>query len=67
MISPQTKVVLAGEGMPAQHTGNLLCDAKEQLQPLVNKKKGNLIVRYQISFPPKILSHHKQQILEALA
>ena len=34
MITPQTKVILEGEGMPSAQTGNFLGDAQEQLQPI---------------------------------
>lgn len=50
---------LEGEGMPFQLTGNFVSDAKEQLQIAGARKRGNLIVRYNIAFPKKILNHHK--------
>lgn len=66
MITPQTQVVLEKEGMPAQLTGNFVVDAQESLQSKQECKKGNLIVRYNIAFPKKILNHHKETILAAL-
>ncbi len=66
IITPQTRVVIANEGMPASHTGNFVQDTAEQLVPLAERKKGDLIVRYNIVFPAKILSHHKEIILAAL-
>lgn len=65
-ITPQTCMTIEGEGMPAQLTGNFVCDAKEQLQATADRKRGNLHVKYNIAFPKKILNHHKQSILEAL-
>jgi len=53
--------------MPAQLTGNFVVDAKEQLQGSQERKRGNLIVKYNIAFPKKILNHHKETILAALS
>lgn len=67
MITPQTQVCLEREGMPASFTGNFYADTVEQLQASKDRKKGNLIVRYNLQFPKKILNQHKQTILQALA
>jgi len=48
MISPQTKIVIAGEGMPANQSGNLVVDLNEQLKPLETRKRGDLIVKFNI-------------------
>ena len=66
MITPQTQVCLEGEGMPVQLSGCFVADASAQLQTKETQKRGNLIVKYNIAFPRKILNHHKQTILEAL-
>ena len=66
MISPQTKIVIAGEGMPANQSGNLVVDLNEQLKPLETRKRGDLIVKFNIQFPTKILNHHRENILQAL-
>jgi len=65
-ICPQTQVCIEGEGMPAEMTGNFVVDAKEQLLAPCARKRGNLIVKYNISFPKKILHQHKETILAAL-
>jgi DnaJ-class molecular chaperone len=31
------------------------------------KERGNLIVKFNITFPPKILAHHRAAMIEALA
>lgn len=67
MITPQTQVCISGEGMPASATGNFVMDCKEQLQPLNDRKKGDLFVKYNIEFPKKVLSHHKEALLACLA
>lgn len=67
MITPQTQVCIEGEGMPAQATGNFVVDCKEQLLPMSDRKKGNLIVKYQIMFPNKVLPHHRDAMLALLA
>ena len=66
IITPQTRVVIPNEGMPANHTGNFVVDTTEQLVPLVHRRKGDLVVRYNIEFPAKILNHHRETILAAL-
>jgi DnaJ-class molecular chaperone len=65
-ITPQTQVVLKGEGMPAQPVGNVLADTLCELKG-ADGPRGDLIVRYNIAFPKKILNHHKDSIMQALA
>jgi len=65
-ITPQIKVVLKGEGMPAQPIGNVLADTLSELKG-ADAPRGNLVVRYNIAFPKKILNHHKDSIMQALA
>lgn len=53
--------------MPASATGNFVMDCKEQLVPMGDRKKGNLIVKYHIDFPKKVLAHHREALLACLA
>ena len=58
---------MEGEGMPAQPTGNFVVDCQEQMVPLPERKKGSLIVKYNIEFPKRVLAHHRETILSMLA
>lgn len=67
LITPQTRLVVENEGMPHSPSGEVVVDTKEYIKTVSNRQKGNLIVRFNIKFPQKILTHHKETILGALA
>ncbi len=67
LVTPQTKLVVQNEGMPLAPTGEIVIDTQESIKTVTQRQKGNLVVRFNVKFPQKILSHHKQTILDALA
>ena len=66
VITPSTEVILEGEGMPLAQTGEVVIDTQEQLNPVADMPKGNMIIRFNVKFPRKILPHNIQTILDAL-
>lgn len=67
VVTPQSTIVLANEGMPNAQSGDIFLDAKSQLSAVCNLAKGNLRIEFDIEFPERIISEHKQTILTALA
>lgn len=67
VISPQTELRVAGEGMPFKERGDVVIDTQTVLKPKSEQKRGDLIVKFNILFPKKILMHNRQTMLEALA
>ena len=65
-ITPQTECRVAGEGMPISVSGDSVVDTKTQLIHHSQRQKGDLIVKFNIVFPKRILSHHKEEMLTAL-
>jgi len=67
VVSPQTKMEMANEGMPGSNSGDIVIDTKAQLASVQNQAKGKLFICFDIEFPQRILQHHKETILGALA
>jgi len=59
VITPQTKVVIEGEGMPVGYPGEVLIEGEESPEPMQERPKGNLVLRFNIKFPKKILAQNK--------
>lgn len=66
-LTPQTELKFVGEGMPLAETGDIIADTKTQLKPAKEQSRGDLIIRFNIEFPAKILMQHRNTMLEALA
>ena len=66
VISPSTELRVANEGMPRELTGNPVDDTTTQLQLESDRPKGDLIVRFNIVFPKKVLHENRQEIIAAL-
>ena len=67
VVTPQSTIVLAGEGMPNAQSGDVFIDAKAGLTAVCNQAKGDLRIEFDIAFPERIITEHKQTILTALA
>ena len=52
--------------MPISETGDAVADTKTQLIHHSKRQKGDLVVKFNIVFPTRILSHHKETMLGAL-
>lgn len=52
--------------MPLGRTGEVVIDAQETLNSVADMPKGNMIIRFNIKFPRKILAHNIATILDAL-
>lgn len=66
LITPQTEIRVAGEGMPCGQTGDVVVDTITQLQKKQDQEKGDLVVRFNILFPKRILTEHRQEMIAAL-
>ncbi len=64
IITPQTLKVVEGEGMPISQNPNT--DALAVLTGSGQLPRGNLYIRFDIQFPKKISSHHKQSLINTL-
>lgn len=64
IITPQTLKVVEGEGMPVSQSPN--ADALAVLTGSGQLPRGNLYIRFEIQFPKKISSHHKQTLINTL-
>jgi len=53
--------------MPFAPSGELVMDTQENIITVAKRQKGSLVVRFNIKFPQKILSQHRETILSALA
>jgi DnaJ-class molecular chaperone len=58
VVTPQSTIVLAGEGMPNAQSGDVFIDAKAGLHAVCNQAKGNLRIEFDIEFPERIISQH---------
>lgn len=65
-ITPQTKVVVEGEGMPMGYPGEIVIENQEAPEPETERPRGNLVLRFNIKFPRKILAQNKQRLVELL-
>lgn len=64
IITPQTVKVVEGEGMPISQTPN--SDALAVLTGSGQLPRGNLYIRFDVQFPKKISSNHKQTLINTL-
>jgi DnaJ-class molecular chaperone len=64
IITPQTVKVVEGEGMPVSQTPK--SDALAVLTGSGQLPRGNLYIRFDIQFPKKISSNHKQTLINTL-
>jgi len=55
VVSPQTRIPIADEGMPLCQTGNVVADVSAQILPVKGQAKGCLYVEFDIQFPQRIL------------
>jgi DnaJ-class molecular chaperone len=58
-MTPQTELCIKGEGMPCIESGDIVIDTKKLLKSKHHQQRGNLIVKFNITFPQKILAHHR--------
>jgi DnaJ-class molecular chaperone len=65
VITPQSVKVVEGEGMPIS-TSDPSADALNILRSLGQIPRGNLYIRFDIQFPEKLSSGHKQAIIDIL-
>ena len=65
-ITPQTECRVTGEGMPVSVSGDAVADTKTQLTHHSQRQKGDLVVKFNIVFPKRILVNHKEAMLAAL-
>ena len=66
MITPQTELRVVGEGMPTAEEGDAVKDTKNELLHHSMRPKGDLIVKFNIVFPKRIATCHRDMMLEAL-
>ena len=52
--------------MPRARSGDVVIDTTTQLLPAADQPKGDLIVKFNIVFPKRILNPNRQAIIEAL-
>lgn len=67
VITPQSTIRVVGEGMPCKESGDIVIDTQTNLKHKDEQKRGDLIIKFNIVFPKKILTHHREQMLKALA
>lgn len=65
-VTPQTELRLKGEGMPYAETGDIVMDTQTLLKPKSQQPSGDLIVKFNITFPRQILPQHREAMVEAL-
>ena len=66
VITPQTELRIAGEGMPNAEEGDNVKDTQTQLMHHSTRPKGDLIIKFNITFPTRITTQNKETMLEAL-
>ena len=59
VVSPQTELRVAGEGMPCGPTGDIVRDITTQLKKRGDQEKGDLFIKFNIEFPKRILHEHR--------
>lgn len=59
VITPQTELRVAGEGMPRALTGDIVADTATQLQVEGDRPRGDLVVKFNIVFPKRV--QHEQR------
>ena len=65
-VSPQTELRIVGEGMPHAEEGDNVKDTQTQLMHHTTRPKGDLIVKFNITFPKRITTLNRETMLEAL-
>lgn len=58
--------MVEGEGMPLGYPGEIVIENQEAPQPETERPRGNLVLRFNIKFPRKILAQNKQRLVELL-
>ena len=66
VITPQTEIRVAGEGMPCSQTGDIVIDTTNGLQIQSAQSRGDLVVKFNIMFPKRILAEHRAAMIDAL-
>ena len=66
VVSPQTELRVPGEGMPRAVTGDIVVDTTTQQMADAERPRGDLIVRFNVVFPKKVLYENRQEIIAAL-
>ena len=66
VITPQSELRVVGEGMPTAEEGDNVKDTKVQLMHHSTRPKGDLIVKFNITFPKRITMQNRETMLEAL-
>ena len=66
IVSPQTELRVPGEGMPRAMTGDIIVDTTTQQMPQAQQPRGDLIVRFNIIFPKRVVHENRQEIIAAL-
>ncbi len=52
--------------MPMGYPGEIVMENQEAPQPETERPRGNLVLRFNIKFPKKILAQNKQRLVELL-
>jgi len=52
--------------MPVGYPGEIVIEGEESPEPIQERPKGNLVLRFNIKFPRKILAQNKQRLVELL-
>ena len=66
MLTPQSIHKMAGEGMPIKVTPVDPTELTNHLQPLSAIPKGDLYIKFDITFPSNIAVDHKTKIVDLL-
>jgi DnaJ-class molecular chaperone len=66
IVSPQTECVVPCEGMPCAPSGDIVADTTTLLEKKLVQQRGNLVVKFNIEFPKRILTEHRQAMIAAL-
>ena len=59
IVSPQTELRVPGEGMPRAMTGDIIVDTTTQQMPQAQQPRGDLIVRFNIIFPKRVVHENR--------
>ena len=52
--------------MPVGYPGEIVIEGEESPEPIQERPKGKLVLRFNIKFPRKILAQNKQRLVELL-
>ena len=66
VVTPQTELRVVGEGMPTAEAGDNVKDTQTQLMHHSTRPKGDLVVKFNITFPKRIAVQNRETMLEAL-